>query len=67
MAYIAEQRKNVIRNLFQGNQVVLKGPKSAKQALTGAAEELKSTGQDAAAWLQKAGKSTPSGAAAVTR
>jgi hypothetical protein len=67
LAYIAEQRKNVIRNLFQGKKVVLKGPKSAKDAVTGAAEGLKGAGQNAAAWLQKAGKSTPSGAAKMVQ
>lgn len=67
LAYIAEQRKNVIRNLFEGKQVVLKGPKSAKQALTGAVEELKGAGRDAADWLQKARKSTPLGAAKMVQ
>jgi hypothetical protein len=67
LAFIAENRRNVIRNLFQGKQVVLKGLKSPKKAVEEAASDLKSKAEEAKAWLKSSGKTTPADAARIVK
>jgi len=67
LAYIAQQRKQTIRTLFAGKEVVLKGPRSARQALQTAVDELKTQGEDAARWLRSVGKAPPPEAAGLVR
>lgn len=55
LAFIAEQRKQVIRHLFQGRQVTLKGPTSPRQAVQMAADELKGSADAAAQWMRSVG------------
>lgn len=67
LAFVAEQRKQVIRNLFQGKQVTLKGPKSPRQAVQQAADELKGSADAAAQWMRSVGKAPPPEAARLLR
>lgn len=55
LAFIAEQRKQVIRNVFQGRQVTLKGPTSPRQAVQQAADELRGSADAAAQWMRSVG------------
>ena len=67
LAFVIEQRKQVIRNLFQGKQVTLKGPRSPRQAVQMAADELKGSADAAAQWMRSVGKAPPPDAARLLR
>lgn len=67
LAFIAEQRKQVIRNVFQGRQVTLKGPTSPRQAVQQAADELRGSADAAAQWMRSVGKAPPADAARLLR
>lgn len=67
LAFVAEQRKQVIRNLFEGKQVTFKGPQSPRQAVQMAADELKGTADQAAQWMRSVGKAPPPEAARLLR
>jgi hypothetical protein len=67
LAFIAEQRKQVIRSLFAGKEVVFKGPTSPKQALQAAVAEVKGKGEEAAQWMRSVGKAPPADGARIVR
>jgi hypothetical protein len=58
LAFIAENRRNVIRNLFEGKEIVFKNA-NFKEGVKQAAADLKAQGEDAARWLRQAGKAPP--------
>ncbi|MFO1267775.1 MAG: hypothetical protein U1F67_13975 [Rubrivivax sp.] len=67
LAFVAANRKQVLRKLFEGKQVTLKGPKDARQALQMAADEVRSKGEEATKWLQSVRKAPPADAARIVR
>lgn len=57
LAYMGSERKKVIANVFQGKEVTFRNsPKAVKQAVTDAAEQVKTKCTDAKSFLQGKGK-----------
>ncbi|MBI5721385.1 MAG: hypothetical protein HZC37_27250 [Burkholderiales bacterium] len=67
LAFVAQQRKQAIRALFAGKEVVFKGPTSPRQALQSAVDEVKGKGAEAAQWMRSVGKAPPADGARIVR